>query len=43
MRTLHYGEESVSVAFEEVPSANWKPQSLRARNQSKSEPALQET
>jgi len=23
MTTLHYGEESVSVAFEEVPSKDW--------------------
>jgi 4-oxalocrotonate tautomerase len=24
MEILHYGDESVSVAFEEVSSANWK-------------------
>jgi 4-oxalocrotonate tautomerase len=24
MKVLNYGEESVSVAFEEVPSAQWK-------------------
>lgn len=23
MKTLHYGEESVSVAFEEIGSADW--------------------
>jgi 4-oxalocrotonate tautomerase len=24
MKVLHYGEDSVSVAFEEVPSSEWK-------------------
>jgi len=35
MRTLHYGEESVSVAFEEVSSQHWDEQVYRPDIQAK--------
>jgi len=39
---LNYGEESVSVAFEEVDSQDWAEKGLPARHRSQLGPAIQE-
>jgi len=43
MNVFNYGEESVSVAFEEISSHDWKKKVYPARHSGKVGPALQET